>query len=160
MTVAVVVGGMGSLVGAVVGGFVIGIIVTMLQAYLPPDLSAFRDAFAFVILSCSCDPPAWCPRAPRSNASDRRTAPMRDLVSRHQTPTILVAAIVALALLGVLAGKETIEVTLTEMFIRLIVVVGLSVFIGNSGIISFGHVGFMRIGAYAPAWATAEPSFK
>lgn len=45
--VAVVVGGMGSLVGAVVGGFAIGLIVTMLQAYLPPELRAFRDAFAF-----------------------------------------------------------------------------------------------------------------
>jgi branched-chain amino acid transport system permease protein len=48
--VAVVVGGMGSLVGAVVGGFVIGIVVTMLQAYLPPDLRAFRDAFAFAFV--------------------------------------------------------------------------------------------------------------
>jgi branched-chain amino acid transport system permease protein len=45
--VAVVIGGMGSLVGAVVGGFVVGIIVTLLQAYLPPDLRSFRDAFAF-----------------------------------------------------------------------------------------------------------------
>jgi branched-chain amino acid transport system permease protein len=48
--VAVVVGGMGSLVGAVVGGFAIGIIVTMFQAYLPPDLRAFRDAFAFAFV--------------------------------------------------------------------------------------------------------------
>ena len=48
--VAVVVGGLGSLVGAVVGGFTIGIIVTMLQAYLPPDLRAFRDAFAFAFV--------------------------------------------------------------------------------------------------------------
>jgi branched-chain amino acid transport system permease protein len=52
------------------------------------------------------------------------------------------------------------NVTLTEMFIRVIVVVGLYVFIGNSGIISFGQIGFMCIGAYAAAWATAEPSFK
>lgn len=48
--VAVVVGGMGSLVGAVTGGFVIGIIITFLQAYLPPDLRAFRDAFAFALV--------------------------------------------------------------------------------------------------------------
>lgn len=48
--VAVVVGGMGSLVGAVVGGFAIGIIVTMFQAYLPPELRAFRDAFAFAFV--------------------------------------------------------------------------------------------------------------
>lgn len=48
--VAVVVGGMGSLVGAVVGGFTIGMVVTMLQAYLPQDLRAFRDAFAFAFV--------------------------------------------------------------------------------------------------------------
>lgn len=48
--VAVVVGGMGSLVGAVVGGFAVGFIVTMLQAYLPPELRMFRDAFAFTIV--------------------------------------------------------------------------------------------------------------
>jgi branched-chain amino acid transport system permease protein len=48
--VAVVIGGMGNLVGAVVGGFLIGIVLTLLQAYLPPDLRAFRDAFAFAIV--------------------------------------------------------------------------------------------------------------
>jgi branched-chain amino acid transport system permease protein len=48
--VAVVVGGMGSLPGAVAGGFLVGFVVTMLQAYLPPDLRAFRDAFAFAFV--------------------------------------------------------------------------------------------------------------
>lgn len=48
--VAVVIGGMGNLAGAVLGGFLLGLIVTMLQAYLPPDLRAFRDAFAFGIV--------------------------------------------------------------------------------------------------------------
>lgn len=48
--VAVVVGGMGSLVGAVVGGYLIGFVVTMLQAYLPQDLRGFRDAFAFALV--------------------------------------------------------------------------------------------------------------
>jgi branched-chain amino acid transport system permease protein len=48
--VAVVIGGMGTLTGAVAGGFLLGIIVTMLQAYLPADLRAFRDAFAFAIV--------------------------------------------------------------------------------------------------------------
>ncbi|WP_321954206.1 branched-chain amino acid ABC transporter permease [Paraburkholderia bannensis] len=47
---AVVIGGMGSLVGAVVGGFVVGILITMLQAYLPPGVRDFRDAFAFGVL--------------------------------------------------------------------------------------------------------------
>ena len=48
--IATVVGGMGSLLGAVVGGFAIGLIVVMLQAYLPPDLRVFRDAFAFAFV--------------------------------------------------------------------------------------------------------------
>jgi branched-chain amino acid transport system permease protein len=45
--VAVVVGGLGSLVGAVVGGIVLGLVTIMAQAYLPADLVAFRDAFVF-----------------------------------------------------------------------------------------------------------------
>jgi branched-chain amino acid transport system permease protein len=48
--VAVVIGGMGSLVGSVAGGFLVGIIVTFLQAYLPQDLRGFRDAFAFAVV--------------------------------------------------------------------------------------------------------------
>jgi branched-chain amino acid transport system permease protein len=48
--VAVVIGGMGSLAGSVIGGFFVGILVTMLQAYLPPDLRSFRDAFAFCVV--------------------------------------------------------------------------------------------------------------
>ena len=48
--VAVVVGGMGSLPGAVAGGFLVGFVVTMLQAYLPPELRVFRDAFAFAFV--------------------------------------------------------------------------------------------------------------
>jgi len=48
--VATVIGGMGSLLGAVVGGFVVGVVVIMLQAYLPADLRAFRDAFAFTFV--------------------------------------------------------------------------------------------------------------
>jgi branched-chain amino acid transport system permease protein len=48
--VATVIGGMGSLVGAVVGGFLVGFVVIMLQAYLPEELRAFRDAFAFTFV--------------------------------------------------------------------------------------------------------------
>jgi branched-chain amino acid transport system permease protein len=48
--VAVVVGGMGSLPGAVIGGFFIGGVATGLQAYLPLELRPFRDAFTFGIV--------------------------------------------------------------------------------------------------------------
>ena len=46
--VASVIGGMGSLVGAALGGFLVGILSASLQAYLPVDLRAYRDAFVFL----------------------------------------------------------------------------------------------------------------
>ena len=39
-------------------------------------------------------------------------------------------------------------------------VAGLYIFVGNSGVISFGHIGFMCIGAYAAAWFTIPPMMK
>ena len=47
--VASVIGGMGSLAGAALGGFLIGIVSVSLQAYLPVDLRPYRDAFVFLL---------------------------------------------------------------------------------------------------------------
>ncbi|MGC1359523.1 MAG: branched-chain amino acid ABC transporter permease [Xanthobacteraceae bacterium] len=46
--VGTVIGGLGSLPGAAVGGFLVGAGSILLQALLPPDLRAFREAFVFV----------------------------------------------------------------------------------------------------------------
>jgi branched-chain amino acid transport system permease protein len=85
---------------------------------------------------------------------------MRNFIARHQAPFLLMIFLGLIAATTLLTTNDSLQVTLTEMFIRVIVVVGLYVFIGNSGIVSFGQIGFMCIGAYAAAWATAEPSFK
>lgn len=45
--VAAVIGGFGSLPGAVIGGLVLGISEVMLQVILPPAMAGFRDAFIF-----------------------------------------------------------------------------------------------------------------
>jgi branched-chain amino acid transport system permease protein len=45
--VATVLGGMGTLRGAVLGGYVFGAIFVALQAYLPIELAPYRDAFAY-----------------------------------------------------------------------------------------------------------------
>jgi branched-chain amino acid transport system permease protein len=47
---ATVIGGMGSLPGAALGGFIVGFISVMLQAFLPPDLRPFRDAGVFLLV--------------------------------------------------------------------------------------------------------------
>jgi branched-chain amino acid transport system permease protein len=43
----VIIGGMGSLVGASLGGFVLGVLTIVLQATLPLSARPFRDAFVF-----------------------------------------------------------------------------------------------------------------
>lgn len=48
--VATVIGGMGSLQGAVIGGLLVGVVTTLLQAFLPPDLRPFREAFLFALV--------------------------------------------------------------------------------------------------------------
>jgi branched-chain amino acid transport system permease protein len=48
--IATVVGGMGSLLGAVVGGFTVGILSVALQVLLPSGLRSFRDAFVFLLV--------------------------------------------------------------------------------------------------------------
>jgi branched-chain amino acid transport system permease protein len=49
--IAAVVGGIGSIQGAVIGGLLLGFIEIMTVAFFP-DLAGYRDAFAFILLIC------------------------------------------------------------------------------------------------------------
>jgi branched-chain amino acid transport system permease protein len=79
---------------------------------------------------------------------------------QHRSPIILAVCVALLVAVGVLSGFKHLQLSLTEMLLRMTIVVGLYVFIGNSGILSFGHIGFVCIGAYAAGWATADPDWK
>lgn len=56
--IATVLGGLGSLGGAVVGGFVVGALEVLTQAYLPDSLSPYRDAIG---LACVIGVLLWKP---------------------------------------------------------------------------------------------------
>jgi branched-chain amino acid transport system permease protein len=56
-------------------------------------------------------------------------------------------------------GAEYQQIAL-NMFVTCVLVLGLQIFSGNSGILSFGHVGFMAIGAYVSALLTIPPVLK
>jgi branched-chain amino acid transport system permease protein len=75
-------------------------------------------------------------------------------------PATLIVGVGLIVLLGALFGGEPMKITMTEMLIRMIVVVGIYIFVGNSGIISFGHIGFMALGAYAAVWTECDPGWK
>jgi branched-chain amino acid transport system permease protein len=49
--VGTVIGGLGNLAGAALGGFLVGVATILLQALLPPDLRVFREAFVFVAVA-------------------------------------------------------------------------------------------------------------
>ncbi len=68
-------------------------------------------------------------------------------------------------LIGATAGVEIIGGTLLgriliAFYINLMVVLALQLFTGNSGLLSFAHVGFMGIGAYVSAALTMTPEAK
>lgn len=68
-------------------------------------------------------------------------------------PIALGAGLIALALL--IGASDT-----AQPLIYVILAVGLYVFVGNSGLISFGHIGFMALGAYAGALLTMPVTTK
>jgi branched-chain amino acid transport system permease protein len=76
------------------------------------------------------------------------------------TPVILTVLLLAVAALTYQFGSRAFNRTIVEMFINIMVVVGLYVFIGNSGLLSFGHISFMCLGAYMTAWLTIPPVMK
>ena len=57
------------------------------------------------------------------------------------------AIVVAATLIGSLGGTTT-DRAVVNALITLVLVVGVSVFVGTSGVFSFGHMSFMAIGAY------------
>ncbi len=75
-----------------------------------------------------------------------------------------VSLLVPLALIGLVGlvgatGTPSLEGTVTLILCNLIVVVGLQVFVGNSGVYSFGQLGFATAGAYVAALLTLPAAF-
>jgi branched-chain amino acid transport system permease protein len=72
--------------------------------------------------------------------------------------TAAAVAAVALGLWAVLpAGFEG---PLVLMLITMVAVLGIGIYSGNSGIVSFGHTAFMALGAYVSAYLTLAPAQK
>lgn len=74
-------------------------------------------------------------------------------------PCTLTILLLSICVLAWLSGSVYVR-AMNEALIMMGIVVGVYTFTGNSGIFSFGHVGFVAIGAYAEAWQTCCPALK
>lgn len=80
---------------------------------------------------------------------------------RRYWPLLSLAAILFVIVLVVDAtGDVLLQRTVADGLIKLIIVVGIYVFMGNSGVLSFGSIVYMMVGAYAAAWMTLLPNLK
>lgn len=80
--------------------------------------------------------------------------PLLALVRTYWTPLALALILLAVTVLVWLSGDGVLARTVTDAWIRAVLVVGLYIFIGNAGVLVFGHIAFTLIGAYATAWFT------
>ena len=73
---------------------------------------------------------------------------------------LLAAAIAGVAAAAEMTGVRLMVRIATNLCISMVLVIGLQVFMGNSGILSFAHVGFMGVGAYTSAVLTIPVQMK
>jgi branched-chain amino acid transport system permease protein len=75
---------------------------------------------------------------------------VRELTAPAWWPIVILIAVTGVSMLGsVVVQRQAIEV-----LIYVTLTVGLYIFAGNTGVLSFGHMSFMAIGAYATALLT------
>jgi branched-chain amino acid transport system permease protein len=79
---------------------------------------------------------------------------------RSVWPLLSLALIVVAIALAATVAPVTVQRRVAEGFVTLVAVVGLYIFVGNSGFLSFGNVSFMAIGAYVSAILTMKPAAK
>lgn len=79
-------------------------------------------------------------------------------LARGLTGALVLGALLSgLSLVGAGAFGDSV---ITNFLVNVVAVVGIGVFIGNSGIVSFGHVAFMGIAAYVSGLLTIAPALK
>lgn len=81
-------------------------------------------------------------------------------IRRIWSTLALILLLLGFVTLAEVIAEPVLRRVVTEALIYVVLVVGLYIFVGNSGVLSFGHVSFMLIGAYASAWQTCCHSLK
>ena len=138
----VVVGGMNKLLSATLGGFAIGYASGLLGGALPTD----RPVPAVVPVR------GRDPHAAREAGGALHTRPRAGGAHVGQLRTVApvlapLALVAATAIVGSFFERST-EIYFINALVAVSVVVALYVFVGNSGVLSFGHIAFVAVGSW------------
>lgn len=87
-------------------------------------------------------------------------AVLHNLLARHFAVIGPVLLLVIICAIAASTGNVIVIRTVTDAMIKVVTVVAIYMFIGNSGVMSFGSAAFVAIGAYASAWQTCCPGLK
>ena len=84
----------------------------------------------------------------------------RDVAFPMTGGALLAAVLIVGGAVYSVAGGATADKLVTAMLIDAIMVVGLQIYIGNTGVFSFGHIGFAAVAGYTFAVLAIEPARK
>jgi len=100
--------------------------------------------------------------APRGGMLGRHAARLRTRFAPGVLPgsAMLIVPVLLVVVWSVNSGSDSFQAATTNGLILLVAALGLSMFWGNSGIMSLGHAAFMAIGAYAGGLVTLDTAIK
>lgn len=156
--IAVVIGGLGSFSGAIVGAMLLGIVQQLATAYVS---SLFSNAIALALLLAVLvlKPSGLLSAGPARRQDVRDEARVAVHLIRLRPATAWVSAAVALALaamLPILIDAPGIMSGLVISGILFIALIGLDVVMGYAGQVNLGQAGFMALGGYTAGYLTTQ----
>jgi branched-chain amino acid transport system permease protein len=83
-----------------------------------------------------------------------------DEAVRGLWPLLSLAVIVVVLVALCSLGPVVLQRVATDALIKMVMVVGIYVFVGNSGVLSFGHASFMMLGGFGAAWLDVPVRYK
>ena len=145
--VGVVVGGIDRLWTATLGGFAIGFATGVINGALPTDKTVFLPSvvFALVILVLLLRPAGLFARGSGAPSWSAYEPPRSSRPSQLLGPAVVVAVVGFAATLVSRAN----EIYFLNALVSVAIVVAIYVFVGNSGVLSFGQISFVAVGAFA-----------
>ncbi|MAQ85650.1 MAG: ABC transporter permease [Maritimibacter sp.] len=150
--VAIVIGGMANVPGAIGGGLILGLIESYGIGFFG---ASYRDLFAFAVLLLML---LFKPNGIFARARERVAEPMTGTFVTQSKPVNIqwwvTAGLVVIAALVPVLGEPYITQVMTNALVYALAGMSLTLVAGTVGMVSIGHAAFLAIGAYVSALLT------